>query len=181
MWNSNYSLKSLSGIERAKTSAAEAECQATSCGIPGGTWEMSWPTSLYWVALPACQVAEVVSLLRGSCRQGVLWRAFCFEFTPLFNLSQLRFINLWTSYSEGGRKVLEDFWGTAEKLSKPAFSSDWMFILAADRQFIVLFLPLITSDNNFQNAFSERSGGAYEIMRQRGRMDSKCDKKPQKN
>lgn len=56
-----------------------------------------------------------------------------------------------------------------------------MFILAADRQFIVLFLPLITSDNNFQNAFSERSGGAYEIMRQRGRMDSKCDKKPNKN
>lgn len=161
MWISNYSLKSLSGIERGKTFPAEAECQATSCGIPGRTWEMSWPTSLYWIALPTCQVADVVSLLRGSCRQGVLWRAFCFEFAPLFSLSQFRFINLWTSFSEGGR---EEFWGTAEK---PAFSSDWTFILASDRQFTVLFLPPINSDNHFQNAFSEHPGGAYEIMRER--------------
>lgn len=33
---------------------------------------MSWPASLYWVALSACQVAEVVSLLRGSRGQGML-------------------------------------------------------------------------------------------------------------
>lgn len=54
-----------------------------------------------------------------------------------------------------------------------------MFTLVADRQFIVLFLPLITSDNHFQNAFSEHSGGAYEIMRQRGRTDCKCVQKAQ--
>lgn len=178
-WISNCSLKSFSGIERAKTFAAEAEYQATSWGMPGGTWEMSWRTSLYWVVLPACQAPEVVSLLRGSCGQRVLWWAFCFEFTPLFSLSQLRFINLWTSFSEGGRKILEGFWGTAEELSEPAFSSDWMFILAADRQFIVLFLPPITSDNHFQNAFSEHSRSAYKIMRQRGRMDYKCVQKAQ--
>lgn len=54
-----------------------------------------------------------------------------------------------------------------------------MFTLAADRQFIVLFLPPITSDNHFQNAFPEHSRGAYEIMRQKGRMDYKCVQKAQ--
>lgn len=64
--------------------------------------------------------------MRGSCGQGVLWRAVCFEFTPLFGLSQLRFIKLRTDFSEGEKHLKSS--GENNKLSKPAFSSEWMFI-----------------------------------------------------
>lgn len=71
-----------------------------------------------WVALPARHAAEVRSWLRGSCGQGVPQKTFRFEFTPLLGPSQLRFINLWMSFSKGGRKAPEGLWGTSSYLNQ---------------------------------------------------------------
>lgn len=184
MWS--HCLKSLSGIARAKVLLSKHSVRLPVMEYQKGPGSCPGLQLLPWAALPAHQAVEVVSLLRGSCGQGVMWRAFCFEFTPLFGLSQLRFINLWTYFSkrEKGRKALEGFWGTTEELSKPAFRSEWMFIKGRQAVYST-FSTLITSNNYCQNAFSEH---LLVLMRWWGRdaewiasVWKKAQRKPSKN